>query len=64
MAPANVAELRAVVNVTGIRGTVRIGLESLRGLTVPTLMIWGILVSLPHAEGPVRCLDQPVSRQV
>jgi hypothetical protein len=51
------------VNVTGIRGTMGIGLESLRGLTVPTLMIWGILVSLPHAEGPVQCLDQPVSRQ-
>jgi len=39
---ANVAELRALVNLAGIRRTMRIAPEALRGLTVPTLMIWGV----------------------
>ncbi|HEY1322653.1 MAG TPA: alpha/beta hydrolase [Streptosporangiaceae bacterium] len=39
---ANVAELRAILNLAGIRGTMRIDPQALRGLTVPTLMIWGV----------------------
>jgi pimeloyl-ACP methyl ester carboxylesterase len=39
---ANVAELRALVNLAGIRSRMRIAPDALRGLRVPTLMIWGI----------------------
>jgi pimeloyl-ACP methyl ester carboxylesterase len=39
---ANVAELRALFTFAGIRGTMRIDPQALRGLTVPTLMIWGV----------------------
>jgi pimeloyl-ACP methyl ester carboxylesterase len=39
---ANLAELRALVNIVGIRASMRISPQALRGLTVPTLMIWGV----------------------
>jgi pimeloyl-ACP methyl ester carboxylesterase len=39
---ANVAELRALVNLAAIRSTMRMTPEGLRSLTVPTLMIWGV----------------------
>jgi pimeloyl-ACP methyl ester carboxylesterase len=39
---ANVAELRALLDLGGIRSSMRFSPETLRGLTVPTLMIWGV----------------------
>jgi len=39
---ANVAELRALLDLGGIRSSMRFTPETLRGITVPTLMIWGV----------------------
>lgn len=39
---ANVAELRALVTLAGIRSPMRIAPEALRRLAVTTLMIWGV----------------------
>jgi pimeloyl-ACP methyl ester carboxylesterase len=38
---ANVAELQALLTPFGTRAATRIRPDDLRGLTVPTLMIWG-----------------------
>ena len=38
---ANLAELRALISLRGFRASMRLSREDLRGLAVPTLMIWG-----------------------
>ena len=38
---ANLAELRALISLRGIRTSMRLSREELRRLAVPTLMIWG-----------------------
>jgi pimeloyl-ACP methyl ester carboxylesterase len=38
---ANLAELRALISIRGVRTGVRLSHDDLRGLHVPTLMIWG-----------------------
>lgn len=40
-AEANVAELRALITANGFRTGMRLSSEDLRGLAVPTLLIWG-----------------------
>lgn len=60
---ANVAELRALMSLRGIRPSVRLSVEELRRLAVPTLMIWGdrdpvvplvqaraVAAEIPHAR--------------
>jgi pimeloyl-ACP methyl ester carboxylesterase len=39
---ANVAELRALITLAGIRRAMRSTPDQLRRLTVPTLMVWGV----------------------
>jgi pimeloyl-ACP methyl ester carboxylesterase len=38
---ANLAELRAIISPLGFRRSARVRADDLRGLTVPTLLIWG-----------------------
>ena len=38
---ANLAELRAVISALGFRPAMRVSLEDLRRLAVPTLLVWG-----------------------
>jgi pimeloyl-ACP methyl ester carboxylesterase len=40
-ATTNLAELRAVITPFGFRRSARVSTDELRGLTVPTLLIWG-----------------------
>jgi pimeloyl-ACP methyl ester carboxylesterase len=40
-ATTNLAELRAVITPLGFRPSARLSTDELRGLTVPTLLIWG-----------------------
>jgi len=60
---ANLAELRALISLRGIRSSMRFSPEELRRLAVPTLMIWGdrdpvvplvqaraVAAEMPHAR--------------
>jgi len=56
---ANLAELRALLSLRGIRKSMRLNREDLRRLAVPTLMIWGdrdpvvplaLAAEIPHAR--------------
>ena len=42
-ATTNLAELRAVITPFGFRPSARLSTDELRGLTVPTLLIWATM---------------------